>query len=61
MEKKIHLISYIVVTITVILCYTIYIGFDANNFNENKSSVARINYDEIISEEVKLINNQVAY
>ena len=61
MERKVHLISYIVVTITVILCYSIYIGFDTNTLSENTNSVARISYDEIISEEAKLIDSQVEY
>lgn len=61
LERKVHLISYIVVTITVILCYSIYIGFDTNTLSENTNSVARISYDEIISEEAKLIDSQVEY
>lgn len=61
MERKIHLISYIVVTITVILCYTIYIGFDSNSFDKYINPVARISYDDTISDDVKLINDQINY
>ena len=61
MERKVHLISYIIVTITVILCYAIYIGFDSNTFNEPVSTVARISYEDTISEDVKLINDQINY
>lgn len=61
MERKIHLISYIVVTITVILCYLVYVGFDTNTFSETTNSVAKISYDEIISEEAKLIDSQINY
>ena len=61
MERKIHLISYIVVTITVILCYTIYIGFDSNSFDEYINPVARISYYDTISDDVKLINDQINY
>ena len=61
MERKVHLISYIVVSITVILCYAIYIGFDSNTFNEPVSTVARISYEDVISEDAKLIQDQVNY
>ena len=62
MERKVHLISYIVVSITVILCYTIYIGFDTSySFSEPENSVARISYEEAISEDVKLIQDQINY
>lgn len=62
MERKVHLISYIVVSITVILCYTIYIGFDNSySFSEPENSVARISYEEAISEDVKLIQDQINY
>lgn len=62
MERKVHLISYIVVSITVILCYAIYIGFDTSySFSEPENSVARISYEEAISEDVKLIQDQINY
>lgn len=61
MERKVHLISYIVVSITVILCYAIYIGFDSNTFNEPVSTVARISYEDVINEDAKLIQDQVNY
>ena len=60
MEKKISLISYIIVIFTVILCYSLFFDFDTY-FLSTEESLAKISYDEITNEDVKIINDQIDY
>lgn len=60
MESKVYLVSYFIIIFITIACYSFFIGFNQveNNVNNN---ITTITYEDVYSEEVKLIDDQINY
>ncbi|MFR5856761.1 MAG: hypothetical protein ACLUFU_03005 [Bacilli bacterium] len=61
MERKINLVSYFIVIITTIVCYTIVFYLSTQNNNLVSNEIAHINFEDRINENTLLINNQIDY
>ena len=60
MERKFYLVSYFIIIFITIACYSFFIGFNQveNNVNNN---ITTITYEDVYSEEAKLIDDQINY
>ena len=60
MERKVYLVSYFIIIFITIACYSFFIGFNQveNNVNNN---ITTITYEDVYSEEAKLIDDQIDY
>ena len=61
MERKINLISYFIVIITTIVCYNVVFYLSTQNNTLVNNEVAHINFEDTISENTLLINDQIDY